>query len=262
MKSILEFRKYKEIKRPISVVTCYDFWSARIIEESNIDAVLVGDSASMVVHGFESTVNANIQMMENHVAAVRRGLKNKVIIGDMPFLAHRKGLKELMQNVERLIKAGAQAVKIEGANGQLKSIEHVAESGVPVMGHIGLTPQSIHKLGGYKVQGKNSENADELIENAKSLESAGCFAVVLELVPATLAKRITEELSIPTIGIGAGKYTSGQVLVLQDMLGMNKDFNPKFLRTFMDGYTLVQSALNNYSESVKSGNFPNNEESY
>lgn len=262
MNSILEFQKYKNENKPISVVTCYDYWSARIIEESNIDAVLVGDSASMVMHGFENTVNADIHMMESHVAAVRRGLKNKVIIGDMPFLAHRKGLKDLMLSVDKLIKAGAQAIKIEGANGHIKSIAHVAESGVPVMGHIGLTPQSIHQLGGYKVQGRNDKTADELVNDAKSLENAGCFGIVLELVPAELAKRITKELTTPTIGIGAGKYTSGQVLVLQDLLGMNKDFSPKFLRTFMNGFQLIQTALNNYDESVKGKSFPDKKESY
>ena len=262
MNSILDFQKYKKKNKPISVITCYDYWSAKIISETSIDSVLVGDSVSMVMHGFDSTVSADLQMMQSHVAAVRRGLNNKLIIADMPFLAHRRGMRELMNGVDTLIKAGAHAVKIEGANGQLKAIKHVAESGVPVMGHLGLTPQSINQLGGYKVQGKTSDKAEALISDAKALEDAGCFAIVLELVPAELAKRITEELTIPTIGIGAGKFTSGQVLVLQDMLGMNKEFKPKFLRTFMDGYDLIKAALNSYDENVKSSAFPNNQESF
>ncbi|OGU34737.1 MAG: 3-methyl-2-oxobutanoate hydroxymethyltransferase [Ignavibacteria bacterium GWB2_35_6b] len=262
MKNITEFQKYKNDNKPISVITCYDFWSAKIINETDIDAVLVGDSAAMVMHGFETTINANMQMMVYHIEAVKRGIKNKLIIGDMPFLSYRKSLIETMNNVELFMKAGSDAVKIEGANGHLEYIKHIVESGVPVMGHLGLTPQSVHQLGGYKVQAKDKTAADKLKTYAKQLEDAGCFSIVLELVPAKLGKEVTESLSIPTIGIGAGKYRSGQVLVLQDMLGMNKEFNPKFLRKYINGFDLLKGALNNFNEDVKNKKFPNEEESF
>lgn len=262
MKNITEFQKYKNENKLISVITCYDYWSAKIINETDIDAVLVGDSAAMVMHGFDTTVNANMQMMVYHIEAVKRGVKNKLIIGDMPFLSYRKSLIETMNNVEQYMKAGSDAVKIEGANGHLEYIKHIVDSGVPVMGHLGLTPQSIHQLGGYKVQAKNKTAADKLKIYAKQLEDAGCFSIVLELIPADLGKEVTESLSIPTIGIGAGKYTSGQVLVLQDMLGMNKEFNPKFLRKYINGFDLLKGALNNFNEDVKNKNFPNEEESF
>lgn len=253
---------FKKNNKPISVITCYDYTSARIISETNIDAVLVGDSVAGIMHGYDSTVNANIEMMCFHVSAVKRGLKNKFLIADMPFLEHRKGLERLTDSVDRLMKCGAQAVKIEGANGNLDAIKHVVGSGVPVMGHIGLTPQSIHQLGGYKVQGKDVKQADELIKDAKALEAAGCFAIVLELVPAHLAKKITEEINIPTIGIGAGPHTSGQVLVLHDMLGMNNDFKPKFLKTFMNGFDEIRNAVDKYDEEVKQRKYPSEKESF
>lgn len=262
MNSILEFQAMKSAGEKISVVTCYDYWSAKIIENSNVDAVLVGDSTAMVMHGYETTTNAEIEMMVTHVNAVRKGLKSKVIIGDMPFLAHRKGLKTTMDSVELLIKAGAQAVKIEGANGSIDYMKHIVDSGVPVMGHLGLTPQSIHQFGGFKVQGKNEETAAQLIENAQKLEDAGCFAMVLELVPADLAKTVTEQISIPTIGIGAGPFTSGQVLVLQDLLGMDQEFSPKFLKKYLNGFMLITDALNEYNREVKEKTFPSENESY
>ncbi|KAB2839543.1 MAG: 3-methyl-2-oxobutanoate hydroxymethyltransferase [Melioribacteraceae bacterium] len=262
MKNITEFQKYKNENKPISVITCYDYWSAKIINETDIDAVLVGDSAAMVMHGFDTTVNANMQMMVYHIEAVKRGLKNKLIIGDMPFLSYRKSLIETMNNVELYMKAGSDAVKIEGANGHLDYIKHIVDSGVPVMGHLGLTPQSIHQLGGYKVQAKNKNAAEKLKTYAKQLEEAGCFSIVLELIPTELGKEVTDSLNIPTIGIGAGKYTSGQVLVLQDMLGMNKEFNPKFLRKYINGFDLLKGALNNFNEDVKNNIFPNNDESF
>jgi 3-methyl-2-oxobutanoate hydroxymethyltransferase len=262
MKSIIDFQKSRDSSRKISVVTCYDFWSAKIINDSDIDAVLVGDSASMVMHGFESTTGADLDMMASHVLAVSRGLKDKLLIADMPFLAHRKGLNELMDGVDNLIKAGAQAVKIEGAGDNTNLIRHVVDSGVPVMGHIGLTPQSIHRFGGFKVQGKDHKGANGLLVAARELEQAGCFSIVLELVPAEVGREITEKISIPTIGIGAGKYTSGQVLVLQDLLGVDNEFNPKFLRKYLNGFELIKDALNNYNDDVKKEQFPSGEESY
>jgi 3-methyl-2-oxobutanoate hydroxymethyltransferase len=258
MNSVLQFQKDKA---PISVLTCYDYTSAKIIEETGIDAVLVGDSVSMVMHGFESTIHATVDMMCMHVSAVRRGT-NKFIIADLPFLAHRKGNAYLMESIDRLMKCGANSIKIEGADDNLNAIKFVLDSGIPVMGHLGLTPQSIHQLGGYKVQGKDEMKANDLVDDALSLQEAGCFAIVLELVPAKLAKQITEKLNIPTIGIGAGKYTSGQVLVLHDMLGMNRDFNPKFLKKYMDGYSLIKDALQSYNNEVKSKKFPSDKESF
>jgi len=262
MTSVLEFQRYKKRSKPISVITCYDYWSAKIIDETSIDAVLVGDSVAMVMHGYDTTVNANLEMMKLHISAVRKGLKNKFLIADMPFLTHRKGLKYLIESVDDVMKCGAQAVKIEGANGHLEAISHVIDSGVPVMGHIGLTPQSVHQLGGFKVQGKNDEQAKHLIDDAKSLEQAGCFAIVLEMVPSDLAKTISELVSIPTIGIGAGQHTDGQVIVLQDMLGMNKDFSPKFLKKYLDGYELIKSAIDCYDKDVKEKLFPTKKESF
>lgn len=259
MTSVLEF---KNNEQPISVITCYDYWSAQIINETDIDAVLVGDSVSAVMHGFDSTVHATIEMMCMHVSAVRKGLPNKFLIADMPFLAHKKGTKYLMNSVDKLMKCGANAVKIEGANGSLDAIKYVVDSGTPVMGHLGFTPQSINKLGGNKVQGKEERKAESLIEDAIALQEAGCFAIVLELIPAELAKKITEKIDIPTIGIGAGQHTSGQVLVLQDMLGMNNNFNPKFLKKYLDGYSLIKDAIENYNDEVKNKKFPTDRESF
>jgi 3-methyl-2-oxobutanoate hydroxymethyltransferase len=262
LKTINDFKlKYAE-GVPISLVTCYDYWSAKIINETDIDAVLVGDSAAMVMHGFESTVNAEIEMMSYHLSSVKRGLKNKLLIVDLPFLVHRKSEHHLTDAVDRFMKLGANAVKIEGAGSNLKIINHIVESGIPVMGHIGLTPQSINSIGGFLVQGKDDEASKRLIDEAKSLEDAGCFSIVLELIPAQLAKDITESLSIPTIGIGAGTYTSGQILVLQDLLGVNKEFNPKFLRKYLNGFELIRNSLNKYNSDVKNKHFPNELESF
>ncbi|MBN2571901.1 MAG: 3-methyl-2-oxobutanoate hydroxymethyltransferase [Ignavibacteriales bacterium] len=262
MKNITDLIRMKERKELISFITCYDYWSAKIISETDIDAILVGDSVSMVMHGYETTINADINMLELHVKAVRRGAKNKFIVADMPFLAHKKGKKNTMNNVDRLMKAGANAIKIEGAEGQLDIIEYIIKSGVPVMGHLGLTPQSINIFGGYKVQAREEEEMNKLLNSAIALQQAGCFSIVLELVPASIAKKITEKLNIPTIGIGAGPDTSGQVLVLQDMLGLNKEFKPKFLREYLNGFELIKQAIDNYNSDIKSKKFPSEKESY
>jgi 3-methyl-2-oxobutanoate hydroxymethyltransferase len=260
--SVIDFKNSKKSGTPISIVTCYDYWSAKIINETGIDAVLVGDSAAMVMHGYKTTINATIEMMIYHVSAVKKGLTDKFLIADLPFLTHKKGNKFLMNSVDVLMKAGAHSVKIEGAGGNLKAIKSVVESGIPVMGHIGLTPQSFNQLGGYRVQGKDDKTAELLIEDAKLLEEAGCYSIVLELIPSALAKTITENISVPTIGIGAGQYTSGQVLVLQDLLGMNKDFKPKFLKFFMDGFNQIKTALDQYDHEVKQNVFPSDKESF
>ena len=248
--------------RPISVVTCYDAWSAKILAASRIDALLVGDSAAMVMHGHATTIPANLDMMCLHTAAVRRGAPDKLLIADMPFLAHRRSLPDTVDAVERLVRAGGQAVKIEGADGNLDTIRHIVESGIDVMGHLGLTPQSLHRLGGYRVQGRNGRAAAKLADDARRLQDAGCFAIVLELVPSELGRSVTESLSIPTIGIGAGPHTSGQVLVLQDLLGLQPDFQPKFLRTFLNGFELLRDAVDRFDREVKEGTFPSEGESY
>ncbi len=262
MKTIQGLMKVKQRGEKIAMVTCYDYTSACIVNQSDIDIVLVGDSAAMVMHGYESTVPATVEMMSAHVAAVRRGMPDKFLVADMPFLAHRKGHEKSMDAVDALMKAGANAVKIEGGRDHLKSIRYIVKSGVPVMGHLGLTPQSVNQIGGWKVQGREDSQAEQIIEDAKSLEAVGVFALVLEMVPADLAEQVTVELAIPTIGIGAGPETSGQVLVFQDVLGMNPSFHPKFLRTYMDGLGQIQSALNTYTKDVKEGMFPNADESF
>ncbi|MBI9097702.1 MAG: 3-methyl-2-oxobutanoate hydroxymethyltransferase [Spirochaetaceae bacterium] len=260
--TILDFKKYKDENKPISVITCYDSWSAAIIEESSIDCILVGDSLAMTMHGYDSTIPASSDLMALHTAAVRKGAPTSFIIGDMPFLSFRKGLVPAIETVEKLMRAGANAVKLEGVDGHKDIISHIVESGVPVMGHIGLTPQSVNQLGGYRVQGKTDEKARQLIEDALALEDAGCFSIVLECVPASIGKIISGKLSIPTIGIGAGNSCDGQVLVLQDMLGLNSKFQPKFVRTFMDGFNTIKNALNEYDCVVKDRSFPDEKESY
>ncbi len=262
MKSIVEFQKYKQQGIPISMVTCYDFWSASIIGETPVDAVLVGDSAAMVMHGHSTTINADAQMVAFHLAAVRRGLPDRLLIADFPFLAHRRGEAFAMEVVDRFIKLGANAVKVEGAGSTAQLIRHITDSGVPVMGHVGLTPQSVHALGGFTLQGSDEKAAMRIMDEARQLEDAGCFSIVLEMVPASLAKKITDSLTIPTIGIGAGVHTSGQILVLHDLLGFNRNFKPKFLRKYLDGFQLVKDSLSRYDSEVKSKIFPSTDESY
>lgn len=262
MKTVESFLRHKAEGKKITMITCYDFWSAQIIENSNIDAVLIGDSTAMVMHGFETTINANIEMMAWHTAAVSRGIKQKFIITDLPFLAHLKGRDQLVENVDIIFKAGANAVKIEGTGNTLTDIEYLVKSGIPVMGHLGMTPQSVNQFGGFKLQGNTDLKAKQILEEAKKLQDAGCFSIVLEMIPSGLSKIITNEIDIPTIGIGAGKYTSGQILVLQDLLGMNNNFNPKFLKKYINGYQLIQDALNNYDQDVKEELFPSEKESY
>ncbi|MCX7797824.1 MAG: 3-methyl-2-oxobutanoate hydroxymethyltransferase [Melioribacter sp.] len=262
MRSIIEFKKAKLENKKISMTTCYDYWSAKIIDESDIDAVLVGDSAAMVMHGFETTINAEIEMMYYHISAVKRGLKNKLLIADLPFLAHKKGVQFLIETLDKFMKAGAQAVKIEGADDNLELIEYIVKSGIPVMGHLGLTPQSIYQLGGYKLQGKDFATATKILDDSKKLEDAGCFSIVLELIPAEISKKITEEISIPTIGIGAGPFTDGQIIVFHDLLGLTKDFEPKFLRKYLNGFELFLESLNKFNEDVKNKKYPTEKESY
>jgi 3-methyl-2-oxobutanoate hydroxymethyltransferase len=262
MINIHTFKKRKQQNQPVSMVTCYDNWSAKILNKSQIDCLLVGDSLAVVMHGFDSTVHATIEMMALHVAAVVRGAPDKFIIADMPFLSCSKGLEPTMNAVQTLMQAGAHAIKIEGADHQADLIKHIVEAGVPVMGHLGLTPQSIHNLGGHKVQAKAEKDALALVEDAKKLEDAGCFSLVLECVPNKVGDCVSQSLRIPTIGIGAGPHTNGQVLVLHDLLGVNPDFNPKFLRRYTDSHSLILHAVDQYHKDVIDRDFPQLEESY
>ena len=260
--AIQDFQKKKQAQQKISMVTCYDYTFALLVQDSPIDVILVGDSVAMIMHGEETTIPATIEMMCWHTRAVRKGAPKKWIVTDLPFLSYRAGFQPTIENVLQCMHAGANAVKLEGIAGNEEIIYHLVESGVPVMGHLGLTPQSVHQLGGMKVQARQEKAAEQLRENAKRCERAGCFALVLECVPAKIAAEITRELTIPVIGIGAGNQTDGQVLVLQDLLGMQKDFKPKFLKHYLNGAELIQQALESYHHEVTTAEFPSELESY
>ena len=257
-----DFIQAKNEGRKLSMVTCYDYTFARLLARSAIDAILVGDSAAMVMHGRDSTVHARVDLMRLHTEAVARGAGDKFVIADMPFLSFRKGVAEALDAVHLLMSAGAQAVKLEGVDGHEDVIERLVQSGVPVMGHLGMQPQSVHAYGGFRVQGRSEEQAEHIRRQADTLQELGAFAIVLECVPACLAQKITNGLRIPTIGIGAGAGCDGQVLVLQDLLGLNVDFHPKFARSFCDGAGQVLDALAHFDEAVKTGTFPAVAESY
>ena len=260
--NVLDFQDYKTRGEKIVMLTCYDYTSARIVEDSDVDVILVGDSAAMVMHGHDTTIPADIEMMCRHIESVSRGTRDKFIVGDMPFLSFRQSLTDNIRAVASVMQAGAHAVKLEGIEGNSETIRHIVESGVPVMGHLGLTPQSVNQLGGYKVQGRGDNAAAVLKQQAMDCEQAGCFALVLECVPDELAAEISDSLSIPTIGIGAGARTDGQVLVMQDLLGLSCDFKPKFVRKYLDGRQLWKDAFNTFAGDVKSGQFPAADESY
>jgi 3-methyl-2-oxobutanoate hydroxymethyltransferase len=260
--SILEFREAKREKRKLTMVTCYDYWSAKLLNESGIEMLLVGDSAAMVMHGFDDTIPATVDLLIPHVSAVRRGAPKKFIIADLPFLAYRGSLAESVESVRRLMQAGAHAVKLEGYDGNAELVRHLTNSGVPVMGHVGLTPQFVNAFGGFRVQGRSEDQRRKVITDAKGLEAAGCFSVVLECIPGDLAGEITDQLQIPTIGIGAGATCDGQVLVLQDLLGLNVGFKPKFVRPYLNGAEQIKAALENFREDVVAGRFPSNQETY
>jgi 3-methyl-2-oxobutanoate hydroxymethyltransferase len=260
--NVQDFFRKKQQGQRISMVTCYDAWSAKLIAGSDIDCVLVGDSLAMVVYGHDTTLPVNTDIMAAHTAAVRRGAPGKFIIGDMPFISYRRGRDDAVKNAGKLMRAGANAVKLEGASGNIETIAWLVESGIPVMGHLGLTPQSVHQLGGFRVQGRGEEAAARLQREALDLQQAGCFSLVLEAMPAKVAENVTAALDIPTIGIGAGPGTDGQVLVLHDLLGFNTDFRPKFVRIWMDGAGSVQDALQGFHTAVVEGEFPAEEECY
>jgi 3-methyl-2-oxobutanoate hydroxymethyltransferase len=262
MHAVDEFARAKAARRKISVVTAYDAWSARLVARSNVDAILVGDSAAMVIHGHETTLPATLGLMAMHTRAVAHAADGKFVIADLPFLSYRKGMPAAMTAVGVLVRNGAQAVKLEGVDGHEDVIGQIVGSGVPVMGHLGLTPQSVNGLGGFRVQGRNDVDAAKLASQAHELERLGCFAIVLECMPAALAARITSALTIPTIGIGAGPSTDGQVLVLQDLWGVDSGPSPRFVRHYVDGEAVLTNALNEYDADVKETRFPAPEETY
>jgi 3-methyl-2-oxobutanoate hydroxymethyltransferase len=260
--NIQDWKTRKLEGRKISMVTCYDYSSARLVADSQVDAILVGDSAAMVVLGEKTTLNIEVETLALFTKAVVRGAPQKFIIADLPFLSYRKDLKSNVEAAGALMKAGAQALKLEGAKGNIELIRHLVESGIPVMGHLGLTPQSIQTLGGFKVQAKLEKEKQLLLEEAQQLQKAGCFSLVLECIPRGLAADVTQTLDIPTIGIGAGSRTDGQVLVWQDLLGLNLGFKPKFLRQYFAGAEQITSSLNHFHQDVVRTEFPSAEESY
>lgn len=250
-------------ERKISMLTAYDFTMAKIIDRAGIDIILVGDSASNVMAGYDTTVPMTLDHMIYHSSCVVRGVDTALVIADLPFMSYQVTPKEALISAGRMMKeAGVHGVKLEGGKPVIKTIRKIVEAGIPVMGHLGLTPQSIYKFGTYQVRATESEEAQQLLDDADKLEEAGCFAIVLEKIPAELAGKVTDQLSIPTIGIGAGKKCDGQVLVAHDMLGLNKEFKPRFLRRYADLDTEMTKAVQNYIKDVQSGDFPNESEQY
>ena len=260
--NIATLRKKKQDGEPIACLTAYDASYAALVDAAGTDLVLVGDSLGMVIQGHDTTVPVTVDDIVYHTRAVARGLRHAFLVADMPFMSYTNPGQALDNAVRMMQEGGAMMIKLESGGGQLEIVEHLADHDIPVCAHLGLKPQSVHKLGGFKVQGRNEEAALKVAEDARRLEDAGCFAVVLEMVPSELAGTITRSLSIPTIGIGAGPMTTGQVLVLQDMLGLQPDFRPKFLRTWLNGFDLIRDALDRYDGDVKEGGFPSEEESY
>ncbi len=261
--NILDFKRKKERAQKITMLTCYDYPSACMIAESDVDCALVGDSVAMAVHGHDSTIMATIDMMVLHTAAVARGLKKQFLVSDLPFLSHRISRADTVLHAKQLLQAGAHAVKLEGADEDVyQTVEYLVTCGIPVMGHIGLTPQSIHQLGGFRIQGRETEQAIRLIQQAERLEAAGCFSVVVECVPSPLAKTISQALTIPVIGIGSGAETDGQVLVWHDMLGLQTEFNPRFVKRFVEGKALLQQGIQAYVAQVQGMHFPAEEHTY
>lgn len=256
-------QRMKATGEKISMLTAYDFSFAKIIDSANIDVLLVGDSASNVMAGHETTLPITLEQMIYHASSVIRGINRCLVVVDLPFGAYQSNSDIALASAIRIMKeTGAHAVKLEGGEEELDSVRRIIAAGIPVMGHLGLTPQSIYKFGTYNVRAKENAEADKLRKDAKLLEEAGCFGIVLEKIPAQLAKEVTESVSIPTIGIGAGKYCDGQVLVMHDMLGINTEFKPRFLRQYSNLFEQVSNAVQQYIADVKSNNFPNDNESY
>lgn len=253
----------KQQGEKISMLTAYDYSMAKIFDDANIDVILVGDSASNVMAGHETTLPITLDQMIYHASSVIRAINRCLVVVDLPFGSYQGNSKEALNSSIRIMKeAGAHAIKLEGGAEVEESIKRIISAGVPVMGHLGLTPQSIYKFGTYAVRAKEEEEAEQLIKNARLLEEAGCFALVLEKIPAKLGKLVADELKIPVIGIGAGMHVDGQVLVMHDMLGITKDFSPRFLRRYLDLYEDIKGATTSFINDVKSQDFPNDKEQY
>lgn len=256
-------RKMKFDKEKIAMLTAYDFTTAKMVDAGGVDIILVGDSASNVIAGHETTLPITLDQMIYHAQGVIRGTKRALVVVDLPFGTYQSNPDKALESAVRIMKESeAHAIKLEGGSEVAKSISKIVNAGIPVMGHLGLTPQSIYQFGTYKVRAKEEDEAEKLMKDAQLLEELGCFGVVLEKIPAELAKKVSESISIPTIGIGAGPHCDGQVLVYHDMVGMNKDFSPKFLRRYLDLYTEITDAVSQYVKDVKDINFPNESESY
>jgi 3-methyl-2-oxobutanoate hydroxymethyltransferase len=260
--TVPDLQRYKREKKKVIVVTAYDALFTRIIEQAGIEAILVGDSLGVVVQGKPNTLSVTMEDMLYHTKLVAGAAQRAMVIGDMPFMSYQASKEDALRNAGRLLQAGAQAVKLEGGAVVLDRVEAMTQVGIPVIGHLGMTPQSVHQYGGYKVQGKGKNQADTLLSDAMALEAAGAVAIVLEAIPAELAKTISEQVTIPTIGIGAGPHCDGQVLVLYDLLGMFDEFVPKFVKPYAHLKADALQALRRYKEEVEQGKFPSDSESY
>ncbi len=260
VKSLVEMKKNGE---KISMLTAYDYSMAKIVDAAQVDVILVGDSASNVMAGHETTLPITLDQMIYHAASVIRAVERALVVVDIPFGSYQSDPKEALRSAIRIMKeSGAHAVKVEGGIEIKESVKRILNAGIPVMGHLGLTPQSIYKFGTYTVRAKEEQEAEKLMEDAKLLEKLGCFAIVLEKIPASLTKLVSENISIPTIGIGGGKHADGQVLVIHDLLGMTHEFSPRFLRRYMNLYEEMGEAISNYVKDVKAKDFPSDDEQY
>ena len=261
--TVLTFQQCKQTGRKISMLTAYDYSTAKLMDNAGIDAILVGDSLGNVMLGYEDTISVTMEDMIHHGRAVARGAKNAMVVVDMPFMSYQTSVYDAVVNAGRLMKeARANAVKLEGGTEVCPQIKAITEAGIPVVAHLGMTPQSVNAFGGFKVQGKTQEKAQKLLDDARAVEKAGAFAITLECVPSALAKKITETVSVPTIGIGAGKDCDGQVLVYQDLLGMFSDFTPKFVKKYADVGTVMKEAFEQYITDLNNGNFPEEKHTY
>lgn len=261
--TVRTLRRMKERGEKITMLTAYDYPMARAVDEAGIDVILVGDSLGMVVLGYPTTLPVSMDEMGHHCKAAARGVSRALLVGDLPFMSYQVGREDALRNAGRLVKeGGTEAVKLEGGREVLESVQALVGAGIPVMGHLGLTPQAYHRMGGYRVQARSPEEADRLLEDAGALEKAGIFSLVLEGIPAEVARRVTEALAVPTIGIGAGPFCDGQVLVTHDVLGLQDDLSPKFVKRYAEGRQLFIEAMRRYRDEVRSGAFPGPEHSY
>jgi len=260
--SILDLQSKKQKGEKITMLTAYDYPFARLLDEAGVDSILVGDSLGMVMLGYESTLPVSMEEMLHHVKAVKKGVKRAFLIGDLPFMSYQASKEEAIKNAGLLMKAGCDAIKLEGGKEVFDTVKFIVDMGIPVLGHIGLTPQSVSKLGGYRVQGRDKKSALRILESAMALEAAGAFGIVLECIPYLLAKLITEKISIITIGIGAGPFCDGQVLVLHDLLGIFEDKKPKFVKVYADLAPIIKQAVSSFIDEIKTKKFPDLHHAY